>query len=263
MVSQIRELISTVQALNILRNNALAGAQISINPPWVVEEDTVLGDIGRGAGDVTKVSQNMIDAIQRLDVPGIAENTALIQLRKEDLRVSLGDKSGYLVGDSSGARSGVHAAINRDAVLTQYGLQVLMLDPSWTRMHYQEVHNFQQYIDVDRNYVYKQHGFRELALINDAMRNLPFDLDVHSQDGEPTDPIEKNLFWFQHWQLGAIPLSEYYKKTELNISPEVQAMVEESTSEWVPGLPPQLAAQQAVMAQSYAQNIGNALAEEQ
>ena len=263
-VSQIRELISTVQSLNILRNNALAGAQISINPPWVGEEDTVLGDIQRGPGGFTKIVKNSTGALERLDVPGIAENTALIQLLKDDMRTSLGDKSGYLVGDNSGARSGVHAAINRDAVLTQYGLQVLMLDPSWTRLHYQDVHNFQQYIDLDRNYVFKQHGFRELALINDAMRNLPFDLEVHSQDGLPTDPIEKDQYWWQKYIAGAIPLQEYYKQSNKNVSPEVLARIEEVApiSSWIPNLPPQVQAEQQVAASLFAQQAQNALAEE-
>ena len=159
----------------------------------------------------------------------------------------------YKVRTPANINSGKHASIVLGAVLSKSGLRVLMLDGSWQRLARFEMSNLQQFIELDISHYMQSREFaREAEGLTDALRNLRYDVNIHSKDLLPSDPNDLFNLLFNLTINGFMDIDEFYRQYPIPISAELKDQIEvrSQAENFVPGLPIQMQAEAQVAAQS-------------
>lgn len=251
-VSDVAKNMGTQIALNIARNMALATSMINASPPWIAEQNVAARWNFEPSG-VTKLGKGKIDQIMQAPLRDTNSQHALWQALSQSLQESRIDPREL---SQTSVRSGTHAAVVLNAVLSKHGLRVLMLDPSWRRLARFEMSNLQQFINPSINHYLQQKEFTEFAGLDDAIRNLRYDVDIASRDAMPSDPTELFNMMMILYQNGMIDLGEFYEQVKLDISPELKASIEEQSNpdDFIAGVPPAMQAEARGQAQ---QTVGD------
>ena len=260
-VSEVAKNMGTQMALNIARNRAIATSMRNSNLPWMAEEDAVL-NWNLAPGGITRMRKGSIDRAMQAPPADAAAAAAIWQALAQNIREIQGDAQGLLQGAQPGnIRSGTHASVVLNAVLTKSGLRVLMLDPSWQRLAYLEAHNLQQYIGFDIGEYITSVNPDDLPGLVPALRNLRFKVNINSKDAMPSDPSELLQLMLVLYNHGLVDIGEFYEHVQLDLSPEFRARIEEAApvENFVPGLNPQMQAEAQLAAQQQMRDTEEAI----
>ena len=260
-VSEVAKNMGTQMALNIARNRALAAAMRNSNLPWLAEEDSVM-QWNLSPGGITRLRKGSIDRVMQSPSTDVGSPAAIWEALAQNIRETQGDAQGLLQGAQPGnIRSGAHASVVLNAVLTKSGLRVLMLDPSWQRLARLEMSNLQQYIEFDVGQYLQTREFAEVQGLTESLRNLRYDVNINSKDAMPSDPVELLQLMMVLYQNGLIDAGEFYEHVKLDLSPEFRERIEEFSNPdtFIPGLPPQVQAEAQLAGQQQVQDIEGAI----
>ena len=242
-VSEVAKNMGTQIALNIMRNTTLASAMRNSNLPWLVEENVLKsGRMKLGPGELTEVIKGTIDRLMQAPPSDMRSSHSMWQELGQNLRENQGDAQGLLQGGQpSNIRSGAHASVVLNAVLSKSGLRVLMHDPSWQRLARLEMNNLQQYIDFDIGYYLQTREFSEVEGLVPALRNLRYDVSIESKDSLPNDPVEMLNLMLVLYNNGLLDSREFYEHVAIPLTPEFKERIDtfSDAERFIPGLPPQ------------------------
>lgn len=247
--SDVAILIGTQIAINLAQNLMLANAASSgMARVWMEEGAISRGKLDNSPGGVSIFNKGALSQDKVLNVPPGpvgGELFGLHNLMVEKMRGRIGNAQGLVQGNQpSNIRSGKHAQIALNQVLTRHGYRVTMLDPSWARMARQEVSNLQQHVNFNQAFWRLQHDFAESADMSLALRNLRYDVDIESKQDLPHDIESRINLLLVLLQSGLADGEEFYRQTGFNVRPELREQIEiqSAAAEFKLYVPPQEAA---------------------
>ena len=237
------------------------------DPGYFVEETAIVdgGEIVDEPGAIDEVADGSLQrgAIKMKDHIDMSSTFSMYQLMRQEGRDITGDPQGALQGDlGSEVRSGRHARVILDAVLTKPGYRITMLDPSWMRMARQYISNVLQFSDLNKEELGRQRDRFELRSftmhdIMVALRNLDYHISIDSKEDLP-HTLEGRIAIYRSLYLdGIIPSSEYVHQINIPLREQTRTAIEEQSNpdEFRVGVPPQLRAEQQVANEQAINNL--------
>ena len=170
-------------------------------------------------------------------------------------REELGDSDGILRGKNPGAiTSGLHAATVRDSAYQYQSFRIGLLDDSYELGTYKEVSLIQQYVPLNNNYNKGYMGIKDGMDL--AMRNLIYKVETESKKDLPFGSGGQFELYFAMLRNGDITHTEFFELAKFTVSPEWQEKCDLAAKYAIPGMPPEMLAQQQMEAQAAAQETG-------
>ena len=257
-VSDITQLIGTQMAINLMTNAIIDAARFMGAPSLLVEENAQpAAGWNLGAGGVTIIPKDKMDGIKERQGGGMNQAAQhVIAMLKQTIRSQAGDSGGLLSGNvPSSIKSGKHANVVLNSLLTRHAHTVKMFDSSWERFSRQRIQLMQQFVDFDTPYWRRQNDVGEFQHMSEALRNLQFDVKLHSKSDLPFDPQERINMVVQLWMFGLVDLPYLFKVLDLDVSPDFIELAErQAEGEFIVGLPgPEQAMLRAQMRQKEAE----------
>ena len=241
-IADISQLIGTQIAINMLQNAMIDSARLMGNPGMIADERArPKGGWNFNPGGVTYTPAGTMGMFKERTTNG--NNTGafnVAQMLKQNIRASVGDEGGLLQGATpASVKSGRHANVILNSLLTRHALTTTMFDASWYRLHRQRLLTMQQVADFDTPYWRKQTDISEVLGWTDAIRNLRFDLKLESKSDLPFSPQERIQYVIMLWDKGIVDLKYVLKILDLNIGAELEHVIKESSNpdEFIPGVP--------------------------
>ena len=168
----------------------------------------------------------------------------------------VGDSAGMLRGGNPGSiTSGLHAKTVQESAFTRQSFRIGLLDSSYEIGAFKEVNLIQQYLPLSNNYYRGYMGVEEGMDL--AMKNLMFKVETESRKDLPFSSGGQFELYFAMLRNGDITHMEFFELAKFHISDEWKKKVEDSSKDAIPGLPPEIRAQQKLEAEMAAQEIAN------
>ena len=249
-VSNISQLVGTQIAINMLTNSILESARAMGSPSLLVEEGAEPVDGWNfGPGGTTVLPRDALDKIRERAGGGVDQaSERVLEYLKQSIRNTIGDSGGILGGaNPSNIKSGKHANVVMNSLLTRHSHTVAMFDSSWERFSRQRVQLMQQFVDFNTPYWRDQFDaaeFQELSgdvrgQMGEAIRNLLFDVKLHTKSDLPFSPQERINWVTQLWSVGFVDLPYVFKVLDLDVGAEFLELVhrQSNENEFIVGIP--------------------------
>ena len=241
-IADITQLHGTQMAINLLQNAMIDAARLTGNP-GIIADETVRPTRGWNfqPGGITYVKKGSMGMFKERTTNG--NNTGaqrVVEMLSQNIRSAVGDSGGLLQGATpSTIKSGRHANVVLNSLLTRHAFTTTMFDSSWYRLHLQRLLTMQQVADFDTPYWRKQSDMSEVLGWSDAIRNLRFDLKLETKADLPFSPAERIQFVTMLWDRGLVDLKYVYKILDLNIGAELEQIIDQHSDpqKWIPGIP--------------------------
>ena len=246
--SDVTPLVEIQNIVNILQNMIVTNAMALGVPQWMAEDGAVdTGDLTNEPGAIINVRPGTLGrgAVQRLEPGSIGTDiyTILRDLQAYGME-DLGDASDAIRGKSLGSgASGVYANTLLGAALTKQGFRAQMLDAGHKRSAWLELMMMQQFLNVDAEFLRRNHDLGELMHMNLAMRELFFDVKVESQSELPHNPQSRINLAANLFSMGIFDLQEFLLFTGLNVRPSLEEELRKASEFFMPAVPIETQAQ--------------------
>lgn len=166
----------------------------------------------------------------------------------------LGDANSILGGNTPGTvRSGVHARTVTENAYVGKSFTIGLLDDSYELCAFKEAALTQQYVPLNNNY---NKGYMNILDGMDlAMQNLIYKVELESQKHLPFSAGGQFEMYFAMLHKGDINHKEFFELTKIHISEEWREKVDQAAKDAMPGIPPEVMAQQQMASN---QQVGEA-----
>ena len=253
-VSQFSNLYSSQLAIDLVQNAIIEIAMLMGNPAVIVDEDALpKKGVNFAPGGMTVLPKGSLARGKFQERAGNGRNVGaeqILQLLKQSIKESGGDESGILRGATpSSIKSGKHANIVLDSLLSRHSHVSAMFNVGWYRMYRQRVITLQQFADFNAPYWRRQTDVSgEYSRFGDAMRNLRWDLKIHSKADLPFSPSERIQQAVFLWMHGLCDIPYVYKTIDINAGAELEEIIKQQNQpqDFISGIP---GPEQAVMRQ--------------
>ena len=166
----------------------------------------------------------------------------------------LGDSSGIFRGESPGnIKSGIHMRTLQESAFTHKSFRIGLLDSSYEAGAFKEANLVQQFLPLSNPYYRGYMGIKEGMDL--AMQNLIYKVEIESRKDLPFSSGGQFELFFSMLRSGDINHKEFFELTKFRISEDWQEKVDMAAEDAIPGLPPELRAQQELAMQQSANDI--------
>jgi len=231
--TEIDQLVTVQQAVNILYNMIIANAMLAGNNQWMYEEGALLAeDVTNQPGLMIPVAQGAITGrkIERLTPAPISQDTYMLMREMENHgRADMAGVQDIMMGESKSGMSGVLANSLQAAALTRQSFKMLALDESYRRQARLEIYMIQQFYEFQDPRVNRQWGDGEWLLWSEGMRDLLWDVKVESQADLPHNTVARINYAIQLLQIGVYDIEEFLNTTGIHIRPELRSKIRQAT----------------------------------
>ena len=155
----------------------------------------------------------------------------------------LGDSDGILRGGAPNTiKSGIHARTVQESAFNRQSFRIGLLDDSHEMGTHKEVSLTQQYVPLDNDYNKGYMGV--MGGMDLAMRNLIYTIELESRKDLPFSSGGQFELYFGMLRNGDMTHKEFFELTKFHISEEWREKCDMAAKNAIPGLPPELIAQQ-------------------
>ena len=230
--TEIDQLVTVQEAVNILYNMVIANAMLAGNNQWMYEEGALLAeDVTNQPGLMIPVSQGSIAGkrIERLSPAPISQDVFMLMKEMETYgRSDMAGVQDVMLGSAKSGTSGVLANSLQAAALTRQSFKMVSLDESYRRQARLEIYLMQQFYEYEDPRMTQQWGSGEWLLWSEGMRDLLWDVKVESQADLPHNVTARINYAIQLLQLGVYDLEEFLSFTGLKVRPELRDKIRQT-----------------------------------
>lgn len=230
--TEIDQLVTVQEAVNILYNMVIANAMLAGNNQWMYEEGALLAeDVTNQPGLMIPVSQGSIAGkrIERLSPAPISQDVFMLMKEMETYgRSDMAGVQDVMLGTAKSGTSGVLANSLQAAALTRQSFKMVSLDESYRRQARLEIYLMQQFYEYEDPRMTQQWGSGEWLLWSEGMRDLLWDVKVESQADLPHNVTARINYAIQLLQLGVYDLEEFLSFTGLKVRPELRDKIRQT-----------------------------------
>lgn len=230
--TDVDQLVSVQQAVNILYNMVIANAMLSGNNQWMYEEGALFAeDLTNQPGLMVPVQPGALtgNKIERLTPAPIPQDVYMLMREMETHgRADMAGVQDTMLGMAKSGTSGVLANTLQAAAMTRQSFKMLALDESYKRQARLEIYLMQQFYEFQDPRLTKQFGSGEWLLWSEGMRNLLWDVSVESQSDLPHNQVARINYAIQLLQLGVYDIEEFVQFTGLQLRPELRSQIRQN-----------------------------------
>ena len=257
--ADVAKLIGPQDLINAFSNIIVSNAILNGHTQLMIETGAIdPGNFSVRPGAVMNFARDSLRAgrVKQLFPGPLGQEIIQYMLNLEHFtKEELGDADGLLRGNNPGAvTSGLHARTIQESAFMKHSFRIGLLDNSYEMGAFKEVNLTQQFVPLDNDYYRGYMGIEEGMDL--AMQNLVFKIEIESRKDLPFSSGGQFEMYFAMLRNGDITHKEFFELSKFHVSEDWKEKVEEAAKDAIPGLPPEIRAQQQLQADQAAQEIG-------